>query len=123
MLERSFPNLAPAKRFPDTFGDQLQRFTASLKRQGYADRTVRQKLRVLTNCGQWLERNSLAVTKLDDQLLAIFLKHRKLPVQNGDPRTLQQFLDHLRRQDVVRTQHLPPDRSPLAQILREYEKH
>ena len=53
-----------AKRFPDTFDDQLQRFTTSLKRQGYADRTVRQKLRVLTNCGQWLGRHNLAVAKL-----------------------------------------------------------
>ena len=123
MLERSFRNLAPAKHFPDTFGDQLQRFATSLKRQGYADRTVRQKLRVLTNCGQWMGQLNLAVTKLDDQLLATFLKHRKLPLQNGDPSTLQQFLDHLRRQNVVRTQHLPRDRSPLAQILREYEKH
>ena len=123
MLERSFRNLATAKRFPDTFDDQLQRFTTSLKRQGYADRTVRQKLRVLTNCGQWLGRHNLAVTKLDDQLLATFLKHRTLPVQNGDPRTLQQFLNHLRRQNVVRTQHLPRDRSPLPQILTEYEKH
>jgi site-specific recombinase XerD len=123
MLERSFRNLATAKRFPDTFDDQLQRFTTSLKRQGYADRTVRQKLRVLTNCGQWLGRHNLAVTKLDDQLLATFLKHRKLPVQNGDPRTLQQFLNHLRRQNVVRTQHLPRDRSPLPQILTEYERH
>ena len=123
MLERSFPNLTPAKRFPDTFGDQLQGFTTSLKRQGYADRTVRQKLQLLTDCGQWLGRHNLAVTKLDDQLLETFLKHRKLPVQNGDPRTLQQFLDHLRRQAVVRTRHLPRERSPLAQILREYEKH
>jgi hypothetical protein len=65
MLESSFRNLVAAKRFPETFVGQLQRFTTSLIGQGYADRTVRQKLRVFTNFGQWLGRNNLAVKKLD----------------------------------------------------------
>ena len=72
MLESYFRNLITVKRLPDTLNDQLQRFTTSLKRQGYADRTVRLKLRVLTNLGQWLGRNNLPVTNLDDQLVAHF---------------------------------------------------
>jgi hypothetical protein len=64
MLESSFRNLVAAKRFPETFVGQLERFTTSLIGQGYADRTVRQKLRVLTNFGQWLGQNNLAVKGL-----------------------------------------------------------
>jgi site-specific recombinase XerD len=123
MLESSFRNLVAAKRFPETFVGQPQRFTTSLIGQGYADRTVRQKLRVLTNFGQWLGRNNLAVKKLDEQLLEAFLKHRKLRVQSGDPTTLQEFLDHLRMHNLVRARNLPPDRSPLTHVLKEYEKH
>ncbi len=122
MLESCFRNLVAAKRFPETFVGQLQRFTTSLIGQGYADRTVRQKLRVLTNFGQWLGRNDLAVTKLGEQLLEAFLKHRKR-VQSGDPTTLQQFLDHLRMHNLVRARNLPRDRSPLTRVLKEYEKH
>jgi site-specific recombinase XerD len=123
MLESSFRNLVAAKRSPETFVDQLQRFITSLIGQGYADRTVRQKLRVLTNFGEWLERNSLAVTKLGEQQLEAFFKHRKLRVQSGDPKTLQQFLDHLRMHNLVRARNLPRGRSPLTHVLKEYEKH
>ena len=38
MLESSFQNLAAVETFPNPLDDQLQRFTASLKKQGYADR-------------------------------------------------------------------------------------
>ena len=77
MLESSFRNLASSRNvFPTHSMIQLRRFTTSLIEQGYADQTVRQKLRLLTNFGQWLRRNKLAVTKLDEQLLETFLKRR-----------------------------------------------
>ena len=57
MLESSFQNLVTAKRFPDPLVVQLQRFTASLIEQGYADETVRWKVKLVTNFGQWLKRN------------------------------------------------------------------
>ena len=101
---------------------QLRRFTTSLIEQGYADETVRLKLRLLTNFGQWLRRNNLAVTNLDERLVEAFLK-RKQRVHRGDLRTLQQFLDHLRKHDVVPARNLACDRSPLADILNRYEKH
>ena len=100
MLERSFRNLVAPKRLPDPLVAQLRRFTASLIEQGYADETVRLKLLLLTNFGQWLRRNNLAVTSLDDRLVEAFLR-RKHRVHRGDLRTLQQFLDHLRRHNVV----------------------
>ena len=43
--------------------------------------------------------------------------------RRGDLRTLRQFLDHLRRQNVVPARNLPCDRSPLARILNRYETH
>jgi len=51
-----------------------------------------------------------------------FLKrqHRE---RRGDLRTLQQFLDQLRKQNVVPARNLPCDRSPLAHILNQYETH
>ena len=53
-------------------------FRNSLVEQGYADHTVRLKLQLLTNFGQWLRRKNLAVTNLDERLVDAFLtcKHR-----------------------------------------------
>jgi len=122
MLESSFQNLVAVNCFPDLIVVQLRRFTSSLVEQGYADGTVRWKLKLVTNFVRWLKRSRLAVADLEEPLVKAFLKrkHRK---RRGDLRTLQQFLDHLRRQDVIPARKLPCDRSPLAHLLNQYETH
>src|SRR6266568_4512170 len=122
MIESSFQEPRRTKPFPDPLVAELQRFTDSLIEQGYADVTVRVKVKLVTSFGQWLRRNSLAVTNLDERLVEAFLKH-KHRVHRGDLRTLQQFLDHLRRNNVVPARELVCDRSPLAHILNRYETH
>jgi len=83
---------------------------------------VRLKVKLVTDLGQWLKRHGVAVADLDEPLVEAFLK-RKHRERRGDLRTLQQFLDHLRRQNVVPAPNLPCDRSPLACILNRYETH
>lgn len=122
MLESSFQNLTAGCRLPDLFVVQLRRFASSLTEQGYAENTLREKVKLLAKCGGWLKRNGLAVADLDEPLVETFLKHR-YRFHRGDSKTLQQFLDHLRRQNVVPARNLPRDRSPLAQILNRYETH
>lgn len=122
MLEISFQNLTAGCRLPDLFVVQLRRFTSSLTEQGYAENTLREKVKLLAKCGEWLKRNRRAVADLDEPLVETFLKRRH-QVHRGDSKTLQQFLDHLRRQNVVAARNLPCDRSPLAQILNRYETH
>jgi site-specific recombinase XerD len=122
MLESSFQNLTAGFRLPDLFVVELRRFASSLTEQGYAENTLREKVKLLAKCGEWLKRNGLAVADLDEPLVETFLKRRHR-VHRGDSKTLQQFLDHLRRQNVVPARNLPPDRSPLAQILNRYETH
>lgn len=122
MLENSFQDLVAVKRLPDPLVVQLRIFTTALIEQGYADETVRLKLQLLTNFGQWLRRKNLAVTNLDERFVDAFLK-RKHRVHRGNLRTLQQFLEHLRRHDVIPARNLPRDRSPFADILSGYETH
>jgi site-specific recombinase XerD len=122
MLESSFQNLTAGCRLPDLFVVQLRRFASSLAEQGYAENTLREKVKLLAKCEAWLKRNRLAVVDLDERLVETFLKRRHR-VHRGDAKTLQQFLDHLRRQSVVPARNLPRDRSPLAQILNRYEMH
>ena len=122
MLESSFQEPGTIKPFPDPLVAELQRFTTSLIEQGYADLTVRVKVKLVTSFGQWLKRNRLAVTDLAEPLVEAFLE-RKHRVHRGDLRTLQQFLDHLRRHKVVPARKLVCNRSSLAQILSRYETH
>lgn len=121
MPESCFRNL-PANCLPDPLTVQLQRFSALLMEQGYADETVRWKVKRITDFRQWLKQRGVAVADLDEERVKAFLK-RHHQERRGDLRTLQQFLDQLRRQKVIPARSLPCDRSPLARLLSRYEIH
>ena len=121
MPESCFRNL-PANCLPDPLTVQLQRFSALLMEQGYADETVRWKVKRITDFRQWLKQRGVAVADLDEERVKAFLK-RHHQERRGDLRTLQQFLDQLRRHKVIPARSLPCDRSPLARLLSRYEIH
>ncbi len=122
MRESSCQNLEAVNRIPDPLVAQFGRFTTSLIEQGYADVTMRSKVKLVTNFVHWLKRSRLAVADLDESRMEAFLK-RKQRERRGDLRTLQQFLDHLRGQNLIPARNLPCDRSPLALILNRYETY
>ena len=103
-------------------GFHLRAFATSLVDDGYSDRTVRLKLGLLACLGRWLKSTKLSITDLNERLLEAFLK-RKHRERTGDLRTVQQFLDHLRKENVVPARNLPCDNSPLAHILNRYQTH
>lgn len=89
---------------------------------GYAEATAKSKLSLLADFGRWLGRRRLSLRNLNEGLVAAFVKNKRR-VRRGDSRTLQQFLDHLRKRDIVPDRKLVSDKSPLAQILRRYENY
>ena len=89
MLENSLPNLGVVNRLPDLLVVQRRRCTASLIEQGYAGETVRLKVKLVTDFGEWLKRDRVAIADLDEQRVEAFLKHRRR-VHRGNLKTLQQ---------------------------------
>jgi site-specific recombinase XerD len=122
MRESSFQSLEAVNCIPDPLVAQFRRFTSLLIEQGYAEVTVRSKLKLVIDFVQWLKRSRLAVADLDESRMEAFLK-RKQRERRGDLRTLQQFLDHLRGQNLIPARNLPCDRSPSALILNRYETY
>src|SRR6516162_1902272 len=102
-------------------GLHLRTFAASLLECGYTDGAVHAKLGLLGDLERWLRRTKRAVNHLDERLLEAFLKHKRR-IRKGEPKTLQQFLDHLRKRGVVPGLVIR-DQSPLADILSRYETH
>jgi site-specific recombinase XerD len=120
MLEKSLP---PNERLHDNpLGLSLQALATSLVEDGYADQTVRSKLRLLDELGRWFGLTGLTVAHLDERHVEAFVKHRQ-QVRRGDLKTLEQFLDHLRKRAVIPDRAPVRDLSPLADILSRYEKH
>lgn len=103
----------------------LAPFATSLVENGYVKSSVQSKLSLLACCGQWLKRRRLSITDFDDQIAERFIayKRRTGRVHRGNRETLLQFLDHLRKRDVIPGPPSTCDDSPLAAILTRYERH
>ena len=70
----------------------LRGFPTPLLDDGYADATVKSKLWLLVDFGQWLRRRRFSLRDFDEKLIEAFLKNKQQSGR-GDPTTLQQFLD------------------------------
>ncbi len=120
MLEKF---LQPNERLHDIpLGLSLRALATSLVEDGYADQTVRSKLRLLDELGRWFGLTGLTVAHLDERHVEAFVKHRR-QVRRGDLKTLEQFLDHLRKRAVIPDRAPVRDLSPLADILNRYEEY
>ncbi len=104
------------------FALHLAPFATSMRASGYAFGTVQWKLVLLAGFGRWLRKTGRDVAHLDEGCVGAFLKQKRR-LHRGEPRTLQQFLDHLRKCGAIPKENLVRDCSALANILNRYEKH
>lgn len=120
MLEKF---LRPNERLEgNPLGSHLQALARCLVEDGYADETIRSKLKLLGDFGRWLARTGLTVAHLEAGHVSAFVKQRQ-HVRRGDLRTLEQFIEHLRKRAVIPDREPLRDQSPLADILSRYEKY
>lgn len=104
----------------------LAPFAASLEDEGYSPSTVRSKLRLLSELGRWLGRSELEAAALEEGLVGAFLEELRRGGRSARSHTTtaRQFLDHLRKHDVVPAP--PPPvcaQTPLICLLGQYEKY
>lgn len=110
------------KRIQGPWVRYLRTFATSLKDDGYVDASVKAKLWCLADFGRWMERKGLTVANVNEHEVAAYVR-RHQQVGRGDPKTFEQFLEHLRKRGVVSSRKLARDRSPLADILGRHERH
>ena len=100
----------------------LRAFATSLLESGYQKRTIQDKLYLLTALGWWFGRRKRVILQLDERLVEAFAKYKRRTHPLDLP-TLRQFVDHLRKRDVIPHRALIPDRSPLTDIVSAYEQY
>src|SRR5215468_6988188 len=96
----------------------IRPFAIQLIDDGYAKNTVQSKLWSLTDFGKWLRRRRLTVANIDEALISRFFKDRPSEkTGRGDVKTLAQFLDDLRRRQIVPQPKPIIDKSALGEIV------
>jgi site-specific recombinase XerD len=104
------------------FESHVRTFSDSLVKNGYADQTVRSKMLLIGDLAQWLLRTTLPAKKIDEEQFEEFLRQKR-GLRRGDSTTLEQFLNHLRKNSFVPDRKPCTDDSPLTGILCRYEKY
>jgi site-specific recombinase XerD len=126
MLENFLQRKAAIERLrASLFGAHLDSFVATLSGWGYGSTTVLNRLRLLRSFDQWLRQRSLVLVDLREAVVNLFLAERRDNgrLQNGQAKTIRQFLDHLRARGVVQPPEPATDESPLATLIRQYENY
>ena len=98
MLKQSLQNRAAAELHgAHLFAPHLDSFVATLGKLGYANSTVRERLRLLCDFARWLRRQNLALAHLYEPVADQFLGERRLEgrLRKGDAPTVRHFLEHL----------------------------
>jgi len=79
-------------------------FAQYLLKQGYADTTARDKMRVVAKLSQWMEQQQFILDSLNEQKISVFLQelhlHEHRP-RRGDTTTLRELLRLLRDSSAV----------------------
>jgi site-specific recombinase XerD len=126
VLKQFLPNHAAAEPHGgDLFAPHLDSFVATLWKLGYANSTVRPRLRLLCDLARWLGRQNLALAHLHEQVANQFLEGRRREgrLRKGDAPTVRHFLEHLREMGAIRSPEPEADESPLATLRRQYANH
>lgn len=100
----------------------LRTFAASLLESGYRKRTIQDKLYLLSALGWWFGRSKRPVSQLDEHVADTFAKHKRR-MHRAELTTLQQFIDHLRKLNIIPPLKQVPDSSPLTEILNAYGQY
>src|SRR5262245_5374858 len=126
MLDNFLSSRAAVERLREgLLGPYLDSFLAAASRLGYARSTVRERLWLLGDLARWLERGSLAVGDLKEQVVSRFLKDRqsKGRLRRSDSLTVRHFLEHLRQKGVVGSPVPALDEPPLQTLQQRYENY
>jgi site-specific recombinase XerD len=124
MLEKFFDAPVTLGRLRNNpLGRHLDSFAGSLADLGYTTSTGIAYLAFSATFGQWLARNEIAITDIDERIVETFLDERGEPRFGGRTPALRHLLAYLREKAVLPSIEVVIDESPLALLEGRYERY
>jgi len=109
--------MAGTRRKPGELGPYVEGYRAWLTARGYTPLTVRNMLKDLGKVGQWMSREALVTSQLDEETMVSFLATRQ---PTAGRQTLGPRAMYLREVDVSPARR--PSQPPLVALLGEYRR-
>ena len=112
--------MSGTRRKPGELGRHVEGYREWLTARGYTPLTVRNMLKDLGQVGQWMSREALVTSQLDEEAMISFLaaRHKNGRLRELGPRAMMPLLTFLREAGVTPVGQ--PSRTPLAALLGEY---
>ena len=106
-------------------GPYIDIFATVLSERGYARRTIRRQIQIISYLNRWLHRLQLSVKELNEGKIAKFIqqRRRRCYIHRGDAPTLRLFVEHLQDINVIPTPIPKIDDSELGRIERSFVKY
>lgn len=101
----------------------LKGFAEDLNRQGYARRSIGDRIRLAAGFGRWLGQEGIDPDRVNSEHPAQYLGYRAQlrAIQYGDPSTLRRFLDYLRIEAVIPAETVPAcAETEVQRCVRDY---
>lgn len=111
-------------RFRGPLVPHVERFWAELLREGYAQLSGANLLRVAAHVSRWLDDRGLSAGDLTEKRIAQFAAHRRRQgyTQFLTPRAVEPLLKYLRMVGVAPPPEVAPE-TPVDRIVREYREY
>jgi len=126
MIEQFFSDPAALQRLrAGPLGIHIDVFAQRLLEQGYAESTIRHKIRLVAHLSRWLRRRRLSVEELDERQFCAFYRYRGKQSSAGrsDMLTFRQLLKHLHKTGVIAVSFLKDTDSQLRCIESDYAQY
>ena len=103
----------------------IDTFAQFLSAQGYANSTVKEKVRVVADLSRWLQRKRLGVKTLDERRVSEFLRYRRNQglCRRNAFHTLRGLLRHLRSMGVSRSPVLEIEDNAFHAVERDFARY
>jgi len=101
-------------------------FAGWISEQGYAQDSLRQRIRIAVGFSQWLGRRALRPPNIDSQHWADYLRYRARhhKAQPGDAIALSQFREFLCHEGVIAAETVTPSKlTPVERCTRDFERY
>jgi len=105
--------------------EYLDAYAAVVAEQGFAPNSIRMQISAIADLSQWLQEKRIAVSSLDREVLARFLKKRVHQVEDrrGDGRALNRLLALLRQRGIVKPDLERSVETPQQRVINGFRQY
>lgn len=132
MLEEIYRSEPFIKKLRDgVLGQYVDPFATFLVRHGYLQRTLRCRLAVVCDLGNWLDDQGLCLSEFNEQRVGRFIEYREERsggranyIRRGDGKTLSLLVDWLRSMQVIpKPLPLLPENKSIEDLILDYAQY